>query len=71
MQSNILEAKSVVLVSTTEIEAQITRLQNAIPELRRLRRSLAPNDPRAAVVREALRSAKIAEAWLSEAVGNV
>lgn len=63
---NVLEAKSVVLISTTELDYQLNRLREAIPELEELTHAYAPTDPRREPIEIALTSAKQAEAWLSE-----
>lgn len=64
--SNVLRAKSVVLVSTSELDRQLDRLREAIPELEELTRAYAPTDPRREVIEITLAGAQQAEAWLSE-----
>ena len=64
---NVMEAKSVVLVSTTELQVQLSRLREAIPELEELQHAYAPADPRREVVELSLSSAKRAVEFLEQA----
>ena len=61
---NVLEAKSVVLVSTTELQVQLSRLREAIPELEELQHAYSPADPRREVIELSLTSAKRAVTFL-------
>jgi len=68
---NALSAKSVVLVSTTNIAASLRRIREAIPELKTLLESLCEQDPRFEQVSEILRCAIVAEGWISREIEGV
>ena len=65
---NVLEAKSVVLISTQELSVTLERLRAAIPELEELVEAYAPADPRRADLETTISGARRAEAWLTEYV---
>ncbi len=65
---NILEAKSVVLVSTTELHEQLARLEDSLPQVRELVESTCPNDPAYDDRADMLLSTVTAIVWLREAL---
>ena len=56
----------VVLTSTATMEASLRRIRQAIPELQDLLDSLCGEDPRFEQVSEILRSAIVAESWMTD-----
>jgi len=62
---NVLDAKSVVLVSTEELAATLERLRSAIPELEELVHAYSPADPRRLDLETTIVGAKRAEEWLT------
>ena len=63
---NALSVKSVVLVSTSKLEEQLTRIRVALPALQEVRAAMAPTDPRREILDLTIAASEQAEEWLSE-----
>ena len=62
------DAKTVVLISTCELEVQLERLRATIPELEELVNAYSPADPRRADLETTIMGARRAEEWLTQYV---